>query len=108
MLDGTWLAGDSIGPASRYWAILNDGGDAITGTFANASLGSPFAPFYPAAEGFVTLGGQEFAIYYNADHGTNAVTGGNDLLLSAVPEPAAAALLLLAALGATRRRRSAA
>lgn len=108
VLDGTWLAGGAIGPDSRYWAILNDGTDAITGTFANAVPGSPSAAQYPAAGGFVTFGGQEFAIFYNADYDSDSVTGGNDLLLSAVPEPTTAALLLLAALGATRRRRTAA
>ena len=105
ILDGTWLAGASIGPDSRYWAIINDGIDPITGTFANASLSSSYAFLYPTADGFVTLDGQEFALFYDADSSTNSLTGGNDLLLSAVPEPSATALLLVAGLAFTRRRR---
>jgi T5SS/PEP-CTERM-associated repeat protein len=105
LVDGTWLAGNSIGPGSRYWAILNDGTDSILGTFSNASMSSSFASLYPTAEGFVTLDGQEFAIFYNADSNTNMLTGGNDLLFSAVPEPSAAALLLMTGLGFSLRRR---
>ena len=106
-LAGTWQTGSSIGPTSRYWLILNDGTDAITGTFANTTMVSAFSSLYPTASGFITLGGQEFAVFYNADHATNSLTTGNDLLLSAVPEPSAAALLLVAGLGMVRRRRSA-
>lgn len=106
VLAGEWTAGAPTGTASRYWLISNDGTDAITGTFANAVGTSAFSALYPDASGYVTIGSQEFAVFYNADSATNALTGGNDLLLSAVPEPGATALLGgLALLGLARRSR---
>ena len=104
-LDGTWAGGPS-GPASRYWLVVNDGSDPILGTFSNVSLTSPNSILYPDAAAFATINGQEFAVYYSGDFGTGATTGGNDLLLSAVPEPASIALLA-SALGFafTRRQR---
>ncbi len=104
-LAGDWLAGGPTGVDSRYWLILNDGGDSIVGTFANTIDTSSSAALFPEADGFITLGGQEFAVFYNADHTTNSFTGGNDLLLAAIPEPSTAVLFLLAGLAGTRRRR---
>ncbi|MES2707201.1 MAG: PEP-CTERM sorting domain-containing protein [Verrucomicrobiota bacterium] len=106
VLDGQWAAGAPIGTGSRYWLITNDGTDAITGTFANAVSTSAFSGLYPGAGGYVTFGGQEFALFYGADSATNALTGGNDLLLSAVPEPGSTLLLgAVSLLGLARRRR---
>ncbi len=106
ILSGDWLAGGPTGPDSRYWLILNDGNDSIVGGFANVVETSPSAVLFPDADGFITFGDQEFAVFYGADHTTNSFTGGNDLLLSAIPEPGTTALLLLAGLAAgTRRRR---
>jgi hypothetical protein len=107
-LDGLWLGGGPTGPSSRYWVVVNDGTDPIFGAFANVTLGSPNASLFPDASGFVTFGGQEFAVYYNADFGSGAVLGGNDLLLSPVPEPGSALALtgmLGMVLGMSRFRR---
>ncbi|MGV3532974.1 MAG: beta strand repeat-containing protein [Chthoniobacteraceae bacterium] len=106
LLEGTWTAGGAIGTDSRYWLLVNDEIDAIIGTFANVNVGNP--QDFTDADGWVTLGGQDFAVNYAADLETNATTGGNDLLLRPVPEPSTAILLggmLCMAFG--RRRRAA-
>lgn len=105
VLDGEFAAGAPTGTDTRFWLINNDGTDAITGTFANAAATSANSALYPDAGGYVTIGSQEFAVFYGANFDTNALTGGNDLLLSAVPEPGSSTLLAgLALLGLTRRR----
>ncbi|MHA3770780.1 beta strand repeat-containing protein [Verrucomicrobiota bacterium sgz303538] len=108
VLDGDWLGG-VVGLASRYWLIDNDDVDPILGTFANVSLTSPNSSLFPSADGWATIDGQEFAVFYNADFDKNALTGGNDLLLAAIPEPSASLLLGcgLALTFARRRRKNA-
>ncbi len=99
-----WSGGDT-GIDSRYWLILNGGPDDIIGTFANANETGP-ASGYEDAGGFITVSGQQFAVFYSANYATNSFTGGNDLLLSAIPEPGTTMLILLAgAVGLQRRRR---
>jgi len=80
------------------------------GKFANNIVGSAWAsmfPGQPAVSDFILLGDVPFAIFYAADFGTNALTGGNDILLIAVPEPSRALLITVATLGLVtfRRRR---
>ena len=66
-----------------FFIIINDGTDAVTGTFANvAAAGTPF---------FVN--GIQFQISYDANSATNSLHGGNDVAL-VVPEPGSAVLLL--------------
>lgn len=74
--------------------LLNDGTDAVTGTFSGLADGSTF-----------TLGGSEFKISYFADSTGNSFTGGNDVALMVVPEPGAALLGSLGVLALLRRRR---
>lgn len=104
-LDGTWDGGIA-NSASRYWLLVNDGDDFINGTFANVNSTSPNASLFPSADGWATIGGQEFAVFYSADFDTKSFTGGNDLMLAPVPEPGTALLLGCGAvLGLSRRRR---
>ncbi|TLD72640.1 PEP-CTERM sorting domain-containing protein [Phragmitibacter flavus] len=117
VIDGIWDGGGEVGFDSRYWIVVNSDADQIgAGLFANMSFDSTheLANAYLNdlyADGFITLGGMEFAMFYSADFETRATTGGNDLLLSAmgsvVPEPSMATLFGagLAALVMRRRRR---
>ncbi len=93
-LTGSLLSGFNAGSADLFFIIVNDGADAVQGTFAQGS--------------FVTIGSQLFSIGYTGDSATNAFSapGGNDVVLKlAVPEPGTASLLALGALGFGMRRR---
>jgi autotransporter-associated beta strand protein len=95
-LSGSYLTTPAV-TGDLFFLILNDGTDAISGTFAGIADG-----------GHVFAGnGQDFIVTYFADSGSSAFTGGNDVALMAVPEPGSAVFLLggLGALGALRRRR---
>ena len=90
--------GSSPAPNQLFFILANDGSDAISGTFSNAALDG----------GTYTLGGQSFQISYFGNQtapGTGTFTGGNDVVLMAVPEPAAALLGGLGLLTLLRRRR---
>lgn len=98
-LGGATLAltlGSGITMGDRFFLLLNDGLDPITGTFA----GLP-------QDAIVTAGAQEFRISYVADSASDSMAGGNDVALLVVPEPSGLCLLL-GGLGlmAGRRRRS--
>ncbi len=85
---------------SLFFVIDNDGPNAISGAFSNAPInGSTY-----------TFGSQQYAISYFAKYDTvNAIytfTGGNDVALMAVPEPAAGLLGSIGVLLLLRRRRS--
>ena len=80
-----------------FFILANDGlpSDTITGTFSNASIdGATY-----------TLGGQDFQISYFGDSTGGTFTGGNDVVLMAVPEPRAALLGAFGMLALLRRRR---
>ena len=86
---GTYQLNDMI------FLILNDGNDAITGTFNGL-----------AQNGFVTTyGGWDWVVSYNANSSTNSFTGGNDVALRAIPETSTTLLGGLSALALLRRRR---
>jgi fibronectin-binding autotransporter adhesin len=98
-LDGAELAGSLLNgfiPAAMdlFFVIINDGADAVQGTFAQGNS--------------VTFGGQIFEISYAGNFDTLAFEGGNDVVLRAVPEPSAGLLIGTAAvlLGGFRRRRA--
>ena len=82
-----------------FFILANDSTDAIVGTFSNA----------PTDGSTYTLGGQDFQISYFGNQtspGIGTFTGGNDVVLMAIPEPNVAALLGgLGALMLLRRRR---
>lgn len=73
----------------KFFLILNDGSDPISGLFAGINNGAEFSS-----------GGYVFSAHYNADSGSSSLTGGNDFALyTVVPEPTHAFLLLTAAGG---------
>ena len=81
------------------WVLVNNDGTDLftTGAFAFTTSGSPILNNTPFA-----VGGEVFLLQYNAG------TGGNDVVLGAVPEPTSALLLLgSGALLLLRRRRTA-
>jgi autotransporter-associated beta strand protein len=77
---------------SRLAIINNTGTGATTGTFAGQADGS----LVVAMSG---LGGFNWQIYYNADAGSAANTGFNDVVLVAVPVPEPGLCFGLAAVG---------
>ncbi|MCW1926648.1 autotransporter-associated beta strand repeat-containing protein [Luteolibacter arcticus] len=78
----------------RLFILTNDGTDAISGTFTGLANDSVF-----------DIGGQDYKISYFANSASNSMTGGNDIALQAVPEPAAVMLASLGTLGLALRRR---
>jgi len=67
---------------TNFFLINNLGGGAITGSFAGLAQGGTFL-----------VGGQLFQISYLGDSATNSFTGGNDVVIQAIPEPATMGLL---------------
>jgi len=87
---GSYALGDKL------FILLNDGTDAITGTYAGFAQGDVVASY----------GGFDWQISYVADSTGNTFSGGNDIALMAVPESNVAALLVgFGALALLRRRR---
>lgn len=89
---GIYANGDMI------FILLNDSNDAINGTFSALAQGATVTSY----------GGYDWIISYTADsNGTPSptFTGGNDVVLMAVPEPAAAILGSIGMVLLLRRRR---
>lgn len=82
-------------PDALFFILSNNDIDAITGTFSNAATDL----------GFYNLGGQDFQISYTGNFGANAFTGGNDVVLKAIPETTSSLLGGLGALLLLIRRR---
>jgi autotransporter-associated beta strand protein len=80
---------------AMYFVVENDLSDAISGTFNGLANNAVF-----------TVGGNDFQISYFGNSTTNSFTGGNDVVLMAVPEPSAFLLgiVSLAGLAFMRRR----
>jgi autotransporter-associated beta strand protein len=91
-LVGFLLGGFMAAPNDLFFLIINDGTESVQGQFAQGSS--------------VNFGGQTFGISYSGDSASQSLTGGNDVVLSVIPEPATALLLGtgLLLLGGRRRR----
>jgi MYXO-CTERM domain-containing protein len=95
------------------WIIQNESASPISGFFANSQPAPGFASLFGGVTPqLASLGGQTFAMFYDAQYTAGPfapanLTGGNDLLLIAVPEPSRAIFALLAlGLLCHRRRRA--
>ena len=96
------------------WLLNNDGSDPIGGTnysgfgtngeFVGTFLDADQSALYPGADTFLSLG-KLYAVFYNADFATGALTGGNDILLINIPEPSRAVLLAMGLFAVVLRRR---
>ena len=92
------FTGGTYANGNMLFLLLNDGTDAVTGTFARLAQGDIVASF----------GGFDWQISYNANGdspGSQSFFGGNDIALMAIPEPSSALLGGLASLLVLRRRR---
>jgi autotransporter-associated beta strand protein len=98
-LSGSLVAafgGGSYANGNLLFILLNDGSDAIGGSFSGLAQNDIVANY----------GGFDWRISYSADSVGNSFTGGNDIALMAVPEPGAALLGGLGMLALLRRRRA--
>jgi len=93
----TMSLGFTPAQGTNFFLIKNDGSDAIVGLLNGYAQGAVFS-----------LAGQSWEISYTGDSGTNSITGGNDLVIQAVPEPATWALLAfsMTSVVVLRRRKS--
>lgn len=94
-LDISLLGGFSPALNSLYVLLANDGADAITGTFNGLANGATF-----------TSGGQAWQIFYTGNAGgVPSISGGNDIVIRATPEPGVPLLAGLGLLSMLCRRR---
>lgn len=93
------FTGDTYRSGDMIFLVLNDGDDAVTGTFASLAQNSKV----------VSYGGLDWLVSYEANFTgtTNTFTGGNDVALQAIPESSATLFAGLSALLLMRRRRTA-
>jgi autotransporter-associated beta strand protein len=82
-------------PNALIFILLNDGEDAIAGTFTGLAQGAVVGNY----------DSKDWQISYTANSSSNSFTGGNDIALMAIPEPRAALLGGLGLLMLLRRRR---
>ena len=81
-------SGYTPGAADKLFVVLNDGTDAVGGTFGGLADGASF-----------DLGGVTAYIYYQGDFGTGSLTGGNDVVIAFTPVPEPATVLAVGAAG---------
>ena len=99
-LTGALLDGFTANAGDLFFIILNQGASPVSGTFS----GNPSSVVFTGAGG-----SQAFLVSYHGNATADTFTGGNDVVLEAVPEPgeldlALAALGMLAFRGRMRRR----
>jgi autotransporter-associated beta strand protein len=77
VLTGSMINGFLPQVNDLFFILLNDDTDPIDGTFTGLGQGATMT----------FTGGQQYLISYTGDSGSNSFTGGNDLVLKAIPEP---------------------
>jgi len=115
ILAGTWggssanVFSGTYDASSMHWLIDNQGAGDITGTFANSTFAPSFSGLFGGVDPhLVSVGGQLFAAFYNSQFGNFSqagLTGGNDFLLIAIPEPSRPLLLTITLTPLLLRRR---
>jgi autotransporter-associated beta strand protein len=86
-LDWTGLTGSS--DATQLWILRNNTTGTLSGAFANYANGASLGNY----------DGRNWYLWCGADAATGKLSGGNDILLTPVPEPPAILLLIMAFLG---------
>jgi T5SS/PEP-CTERM-associated repeat protein/autotransporter-associated beta strand protein len=86
-LDWTGFGGST--DSTKLWILKNDTAGRLSGRFSNYANGASLGVY----------DGRSWCLYYGADAATGSLTGGNDVVISAVPEPATIVLLGMFAMG---------
>jgi hypothetical protein len=84
-----WADMNGSTDSTQLWILENDTAGTLSGVFSNYANGASLGNY----------DGHDWYIWYGADAATGNLTGGNDVLISAVPEPSMIVLLMTAALG---------
>ena len=82
-LDWTGINGSTN--TTELWILNNTTAGTLTGTFGNYSNGADLG----------SHDGREWYLWYGADFATGNLTGGNDVVVAAVPEPSTLVLLFV-------------
>ena len=95
-LDWTGMNGST--DTTKLWILQNNTAGTLSGTFANYRNGADLG----------NHDGREWFLWYGADAATGNLTGGNDVVVTTVPEPSGLTLLPIVTVGlmayAWRRR----
>jgi hypothetical protein len=83
MLSLDWTGMNGSLDTTRLWILKNDTAGTLSGTFSNYANGALMG----------SHDGRDWYLWYGADAATGSLTGGNDVVITAVPEPATLALL---------------
>jgi T5SS/PEP-CTERM-associated repeat protein/autotransporter-associated beta strand protein len=90
-----WTNFNGSTDSTQLWIVKNDTAGTLSGAFSN----------YVSGASLGLHDGRSWYLYYNADAATGNLTGGNDVLIAPVPEPATIVLLGIALLAAIAWRR---
>ena len=84
-----WSGMNGSTDTTQLWILKNDTPGTLSGAFSNYANGALLG----------NHDGRDWYLWYGADAATGNLTGGNDVVIAAVPEPAGIVLLGLAAMG---------